>query len=128
MTRFGEVACLTAKKGQGGMDPKDAWEESAKEVFPDQESNRKKSCPRDAFLGLATEGLVAGTPPGDYTNSQRSREYALAGVKLLRDEPSLCTNPSEMWRRIDCNKPGTHNQQMHVVAALWKSGYIKPED
>ena len=126
--KYGGTACLAAEKAREGMAPRQAWKESAKKFFPDSSTSRDKPCPRCTFLGLASAGLIVGIPSGKYTESQCSMEHALAGVNLLRDEPNLCTNPSEMWLRIDCDKPDTHNQQMHVVASLWRGGYIKSED
>ena len=128
MSKYGETACLAAEKAQKGMAPPQAWKESAKKFFPDSPTSQDKPCPRCAFLGLASAGFIVGVPSGEYTTSQCSREHAIAGVNLLRDEPSLCTNPIEIWRRIDCDKPDTYNQQMHVVASLWKGGHIRSED
>ena len=130
MSKYGKTACCAAKKARNGVDPREAWRRAAEMIFPDQnqKSSRQKSCPRCAFLGLASAGFIVGVPSGEYTTSQCSKEHAIAGVNLLRDESSLCTNPSEMWHRIDCDKPDTHNQQMHVVASLWKGDHIKSED
>ena len=36
------------------------------EVFPTQESSRKKGCPQSAFLGLCEDGYVKGIPQGRY--------------------------------------------------------------
>ena len=69
-----------------------------------------------------------GISSGNYTNSRDNKRYAIAGVDLLRNEPDLCGNVKEMWRRIMCNeqdKDKKHNEQMDVVAALWKNGDIK---
>ena len=128
MSNYGKIAWMSADQAQQGLSPGEAWRRSARKVFPNQEPSRIKSCPRDAFLGLAAEGVIVGIPPGDYTNSQCGRRYAIAGIDLLREEPDLSNNPIELWRRIECDKPDTYNQQMDVVAALWKSGYITHAD
>ena len=127
MDGFGKVACLAAKMSREGTNPRDAWERSAKEIFP-KRSMRIKNCPRCAFLGIAEDGLIVGVSSGNYTSSQDSKRYAIAGVDLLRKEPDLCDNVNEMWRRVMYNEQDrdkTHNEQMNVVAALWKYGYIK---
>lgn len=128
MSKFGKVAILAAKRAQNGMVPQQAWEQSTEEVFPDRPASRDKGCPRYAFLGLAEEGLIVGIRPGDYTNSQDNKRYAVAGVRLLKNEPHLCTNVNKMWRRVMRNeqdKNKQHNEQMDVVAGLWKNGYIR---
>ena len=123
MSQYGEAACLAAEKARNGMEPEQAWEKSVKEV-----ASQDKDCPRCAFLGLAEDGLIVGIPSGSYTRSRDNKRYAIEGVKLLRKEPDLCDNRSEMWRRIMRNEPDknkTPNNQMEVVAALWKNGDIK---
>ena len=127
MSQYGKVACLAAKRARNVMEPEQAWKESAKEVFPDKPPSRNKVCPRCAFLGLAEDGLIVGIPSGSYTNSRDNKRYAVEGIKLLRKEPNLCDCPSKMWDRIMgiMGKNKTHNNQMEVVAALWKNGDIK---
>jgi hypothetical protein len=65
--------------------------------------------------------LVTGIPAGSYTVSTSNKAYAVAAVALLRDEPRLLEDLPAMWRRIS---PKKHNQQMHVVAALWSAKLI----
>ena len=126
VSQFGEVACLAVEMVQEGkeVDPEKAWKKAAEKIIPSAES-QKKGCPRYAFLGLAEEGLIIGVSPGNYTHSRDNKSYALAGVNLLREKPDLCNNPREMW---DCIMHGTQkmpNNQMDVVAALWKNGDIR---
>ena len=126
MSQYGEVACLAAEMVQEGKeaDPPRAWEKAAEKVISSSES-RKKGCPRYAFLGLAEEGLIIGICPGNYTNSQDNKKYALAGVNLLREKPDLCNNPCEMWNRVMRGTNKAHNGQMDVVAALWQNDYVR---
>ena len=125
---YGEVARLAAKKAREGMAPLQAWKKSAEKIFHDRPPSRNKDCPRCAFLGLAKDGLIVKVDPGNYTKSEDNKRYAIAGVALLRKEPNLCDDVNEMWRRIMCNEPDKdkkHNNQMDVVAALWKNYDIK---
>ena len=129
MSKYGELARLAATGARNGTAPRQAWEEAAKTVFPSQSASRDKSCPRDAFLGLAQDGLLVGVPSGQYTRSELNRRYATRAVDLLRREPYLANTPSQLWRRVmfaerDRNK--THNNQMDVVTALWSNGDIRP--
>lgn len=129
MSKYGELARLAAKGARSGTAPRQAWEDAAKTVFPSQSASRDKSCPRDAFLGLAQDGLLVGVRSGPYTKSQLNKRYATRGVDLLRQKPHLANAPSELWRHVmsaerDRNKK--HNGQMDVVTALWSNGDILP--
>jgi hypothetical protein len=64
MGKYGETAIRTAKLLRSGAESaEDAWHRVAAEVFPDAPEARKKTCPREAFLGLCQEGMLVGIPP-----------------------------------------------------------------
>ena len=135
MSKYGKIACWAAKNARKGVAPRKAWDGSAKKYYPEssQKESRKKGCPRHAFLGLAEEGLIAGIPHGEYTDSIENKEYAIAGVCLLMSEQDLCNNKSKLWRRVLCHvraddRSKQHNNQMDVVVALWKNGDIRQPD
>jgi hypothetical protein len=67
-----------------GIDPKQSWSQSITKNYPHSVSMQEKGCPRNAFLGLCSEGLVKGVGVGGYTNSKKNKEYAAAAVKLLK--------------------------------------------
>ena len=71
MSKYGTIAVCAAKKVRegNGLCPISAWKTSAEDSFPEQTASREKSCPRNAFWGLAEEGLIRGIPPGRYTRS-----------------------------------------------------------
>ena len=128
MSKYGEVARLAAKAARNGAAPQQAWKDEAKAKFPHQSASRDKGCPRNAFLGLAEDGLIVGVPSGQYTRSKLNKRYATRAVDLLRQKPHLANTPSELWRLVmsterDRNK--THNHQMDVVTALWSAGDIQ---
>ena len=129
---YGRVAILAVKRAQNGVDPVQAWKESAKEVFPSQpasrDTSRDKGCPKCAFLGLAEDALIFCVPPGNYTNSSSNKKYAVEAVKFLCISPSLAKNPRELWNRVTHNQPKTPNGQMDVVLALWNAGYIRAKN
>jgi Family of unknown function (DUF6979) len=123
-SKYAVIALSAAKKAREGIEPVDAWKESAAEVFPDSSESRNKACPKCAFLGLAEDGFVKGVPAGSYTTSKKNKRYALEGLKLLLSNPSLAGLPEDMWRLIMTGEEKQHNQQMDVVAGLWKNGDI----
>ena len=127
MSKYGEIANLAVTKASKGMAPDRAWEEAAKAVFSDKRASRKKGCPRNAFLGLAEEGLVVDLAAGQYTGSVDTKRYAIKGVDLLRENSHLANNKTELWRRVmhtEGNKSKNHNNQMDVVIGLWMKGKI----
>ena len=99
-------------------------------MFPNQGPSRDKGCPRNAFLGLAEDGLIVGVPSGQYTRSELNKRYATRAVGLLRQKRHLAKNtPSELWRLVmseECDRNKAHNNQMDVVTALWSAGNIQP--
>ena len=101
----------------------DGWKMEAKEL-DFSESMINKGCPRNAFLGLCSSGLVKNIPKGIYTKSIKNRTYAEKAVEILRKNPGFANNPLGLWKKIQTEEI-THNGQMNVVCALWKNGLIK---
>jgi hypothetical protein len=100
------------------------WEQAVRSEFPESESMQNKGCPRGAFLGLCSEGLVAGIPTGDYTASVKNRRYAVTAARLIRSHRALASNREELWRL--CTAPASiqENGQLDVVLALWEAGFL----
>jgi Family of unknown function (DUF6979) len=107
-----------------GRGPAEGWAAAVAREFPTSESSQKKSCPRDAFLGLCEEGLVKGVVSGDYTRSEKNKKYAVEAVRLLSCEPELAVDIPGLWHRVLNGEPKAYNQQMHVVIGLWNEGFI----
>jgi hypothetical protein len=123
MSKYGDVARKAAIKARAGVNPIDAWKQSAMEVFPTKKASRNKGCPRCAFLGLAEDGLLKGVPSGSYTDSYDNKRYAVEAVRILRQRPELAENIAELWGRVsEGNKK--HNGQLDVVVALWRGNDV----
>jgi hypothetical protein len=69
------------------LDPSSAWSKATCQIFGKGTSSQKKSCARDAYLGLCEAGLVKGIRPGAYTTSIQNKRYAIKAVQLLRSKP-----------------------------------------
>lgn len=119
---YGRVAILAAILCREGTPPDDAWRTAAAQVFPDAPESRKKSCPRDAFLGLAEEGLIAGVSAGSYTRSRKNKRYALDALAALEADRTLVTSRRRLWWKVMQDQDKQHNGQMDVVLALWGNG------
>ena len=129
MGGYGAVAVKAVKLlTSGNIDrPRDAWKmaaatsETLKSI-----SSQDKGCPRAAFLGLCQEGVVRGIPPGRYTNSKENKEYAIEAVRILQQEPALCSNLEALWKKVMKRKDKNINSngQMEVVVSLWNDSLI----
>lgn len=124
MSKYGTIAVHAAEEAGRGADPVSAWQKAVLEVFPTQKASREKSCPRCAFLGLSSMGLLRNIPPGEYTRSQDNKRYAMKAVEILRRDPRLMNQPDELWQLVTPGKEKQSNHQMDVVIALWQSGYV----
>ncbi len=121
MSNYGELAILAAQKARDGLEPEQAWKDSAEIIFPTQKASREKGCPKCAFLGLAEEGLIRGVPAGDYTRSKDNKRYALDAVSEIHTNPSLSDDVVKLWEAVMKGKQKQHNEQMIVVTTLWKN-------
>jgi len=104
-----------------------SWQQAMMEVFPTQESSRKKGCPKTAFLGLCEAGYVKGVPEGKYLlkSSSKNKDYAIHAIKLLKDTPQLAKYSSkQLWELVMNGASKTLNSQMDVVLGLWKNRLV----
>lgn len=132
MGKYGDTAVRTAERLRAGhLSAEDAWRAVAAEVFAGAPEAMRKTCPREAFLGLCQAGLLAGIPAGRCTpaESGRNRRYAAEAVRLLLAEPGLADGgKAVLWRRVmrACGEdPGKRpNEQMDVVLSLWRKRLI----
>lgn len=121
---YGKLVAAYAKEliAHQGRPSSQGWEDFAlKTGFP--QSSAKKGCPKSAFLALCQKGFISGIPAGYYTSSKKNGKYAVEAARILQNNPALRNNPGELWYSIP-DHPGTYNQQMDVVCALWNEGLI----
>lgn len=126
MSGYGKAALLAVEKctKSTNKDPVMAWKESVFEIYPSKPAARDKGCPKGAFLGLCSEGLVSGIPRGNYTKSIKNSEYAKRAVEILRNQPLLAKNSAALWLKIQDGDSITHNGQLDVVISLWEAGKV----
>lgn len=120
---YGDSAILATKlfSDKNSADPCEAWIKATNLVITHQ-STRDKGCPKSTFLALCEKGWVRGIPKGSYTKSTKNKEYAIAAVKLLQNNPSIY-NCADLWKQI-VKGTKVHNGQMDVVLTLWKNELI----
>lgn len=123
MSKYGIVAVEAVKITQSGINPCDAWKLAVKNNFSNS-SSINKSCPKNAFLGLAENGCIKGIPSGNYTKSKDNKLYALNALSLLKQNSLLIGNKKELWSKSCNSTEKTHNGQMDVVIELWKKSFL----
>lgn len=127
---YGKIAIGATKYiQQTGWDPEDAWYKIAKEIFKEKTASIDKDCPRNAYLGLCEDGLVAGVSKGIYVSvGNFEKLYAVKAIHILQRDQTLENNSKELWKTVMIdtgrNPNKTHNSQMNVVLALWHEGMI----
>ncbi len=124
MRLYGKVALLAVQYCiESSAVPLNAWIQAATKTTNAPES-RKKSCPKNAFLGLVNAGKVMGVSRNFDSPIDANGGYALAGLDELRRDSSLAANPDALWDRVKPVTVRNHNGQMDVVCALWAAGHI----
>lgn len=99
----------------------------SKEIFKHNPASQNKSCPKNSFLGLCSEGKIKGIPGGNYTRSKENKLYALKAVELLQKSKKQVSEKA-LWLKVleatDEDMDKIHNQQMDVVLSLWNQSLI----
>jgi hypothetical protein len=126
MNQYGRAAVRAVElyRNRSPADPLGAWKKAIAE-FTDSIYSRKKPCPKNAFLGLCSDGLIAGIPRGNYLYKPGSVErlYARTAVEYLKTHHGIPSSAKELWTAIG-NGDKHHDSQMNVVLHLWKNKLI----
>ncbi|WP_319478888.1 DUF6979 family protein [uncultured Draconibacterium sp.] len=123
MNKYAKAAIIAAQTLKT-RNPMDAWQFAVQEIFPQSEESRKKSCPKNAFLGLCEEGIIKNSEPGNYSKSIDNKNYAISAINILKQETGITTK-NELWRLVTEGNNKKHNSQMDVVLALWNNNLIR---
>jgi hypothetical protein len=134
MGKYGDVAVRATELLRSGHNSaEEAWARMAEAVFAGAPGCVRKSCPREAFLGLCQAGLLAGVPASSCrsVDSRANRLYARLTVRLLDAEPGLAGGSrAEIWRLVmrasGADPHKRSNGQIDVVLALWNKRMIDP--
>lgn len=122
--RYGEAALTAVRMETYGkaLTPAERWQDAVRKLYPTTPAAQKKAGPRGAFLGLCEAGLVKGIVAGPATQPNRNKDYAVAAVRLLRQDSHKSI--SQLWTAVSDGDAQEHSSQMDVVLALWKNGLI----
>ncbi|GHT84007.1 hypothetical protein FACS1894137_06490 [Spirochaetia bacterium] len=126
MNQFVEAALNAVKICQEHTEvsPSEAWQQAI-DAISNSVNVRKKSCPRNTFLGLCSHGFIVGIDKKDYNDvNNMEREYTRLAVERLRENPDLSNLPRRLWEEIG-NAGKEEDSQMDIVVALWKAELIK---
>lgn len=123
---YGEIARAAAGlASQAGLAPLDAWRSAVHARYPDPAMRRnalRHTCPKGAFLGLCQAGHVRGVGPGGAVRSVKSRQYALAALEKLRNNPALAADKTRLEAEVFGGR--TPNDEVDVVLTLWREGLL----
>ena len=125
MGKYGQTAKIATELliDNQTNDPVKAWDIATIQVFPNSISSRNKGCPKNSFLGLCEDGYIVNVMEGNYTRSEKNKDYAIKAISLLSDNPRL--TEKELWKLVIDEPDKKHNYQMDVVKTLWDNKYIK---
>lgn len=123
MTNYETIAlksaqlCITDKT----KNPREAWFEVAKEVFPNKKPSQKKSCPKNTFLGLCETGVIKGIPHGEYlVRPSIHKVYAIKAVNALKTNPDLKNDKNELWKLACGDGTKAKNSEMDIVILFFE--------
>ena len=127
MNRYAETALKSVELIRNNtISPELAWKQAAESIFPDNYDAQVKGCPKGAFLGLCSAGLMKGVSAGEYTNAKRNAGYATQAVEIL-SLMAEAPEPAALWKLVLNGEEKAHNSQMNVVLALWQAGELGSE-
>ncbi|MEH7112467.1 hypothetical protein V7124_08790 [Neobacillus niacini] len=127
MGKYGQAAVDAASLVSTNplVTPRDAWNLATTEIFGKGTSSQLKGCPRSTFLGLCEEGYIKGVAPGNnHLKSTKNKEYGIKAVALLKKDPSLVEDVSQLWYKVVEGEVKVHNSQMDIVVTLWNSNLL----
>ena len=94
MEQYGNAAVLATRLLlKGGLSPSEAWRIAVSRVT-DSPTSQDEGCPRAAYLGLCSAGLILGIPHGKYTRLGKNAGYAIRAHSILRSDPKLANDKS----------------------------------
>lgn len=120
---------IIGKAYSTSKDYEEAWLEAISSITL-RKSNIEKPCPQTTFLGLCEDGFLKNVPKIDNNNISPNKQYAIEAIQYLRKNPKENISAIQLWERLyininsDTKKRKCHNQQMHVVLALWNKNLI----
>ena len=112
--QYGEIAVRALQLLDICECAEDAWNNAAMEISG-KESIMKKSCPKNAFLGI-----VEGKP-------SKNAKYAYQAIEIINrmsEEELANITPGAFWHQKMFDVPKKHNGQIDVVFALKEKGFI----
>jgi len=123
---YGRAAITAARMLEQGTpsNPEAAWTRAIRRETKNYES-RRKTCPREAFLGLCAAGLILGCEARPSLFRSSNGDYAVRMVKAIRADPQVLTDRNRLWRSAVGSAEKEENGQIDVVVSLWREGIIE---
>ena len=126
MGMYGRAAITAARMLEQGTpsNPEAAWTRAIRRETKSYDS-RRKTCPREAFLGICAAGLIPGCEARPSLFRSSNGDYAVRMLEAIRADPQVLTDRKRLWRSAVGSAKKKENGQIDVVVSLWREGIIE---
>jgi hypothetical protein len=126
MGLFGKAAIVATRIVAGGrkLSPGEAWDLAIARLS-NSPKTQKKTCPRNAYLGLCEAGAIVGIEAGRYgaPEDNPNGAYALTALSLLQSGEAA--DKQLLWSRVTAPRRLSPDEQMDVVLSLWEQHLLQ---
>lgn len=121
MSKYAEAALMvvTDCAGRNNPDIRSAWSNAINLLNAYDEG-----CPKAAFIGLCSEGMVKGIPANCYglKRGTKNKRYAVDAAKLLLSGHDM--DIKSIWEKVT-DKKIAHHGQINIVISLYKAELLQ---
>jgi len=121
MSKYAKAALMVVTDCMGKTNPdiRQAWDKAIKELGAYDEG-----CPKVAFIGLCSEGMIKGIPLSRYgvKHDAKNKRYAVDAAKLLLSGHPV--DPVVLWETVT-DKKIVHHGQMSIVISLYNAELLQ---
>lgn len=121
MNKYAKVALMVVSDcaGKANPDVRTSWSNAINVLNAYDEG-----CPKVAFIGLCSEGMIKGIPASTYgyKREAKNKRYAVDAAKLL-----LCGHDldvSSIWEKVT-DKKIVHHGQIDIVISLYQAHLLQ---
>jgi len=121
MNKYAKAALMVATDCAGKTSPdiRTAWDAaiSVLDAYDEQ-------CPKIAFIGLCSEGMIKGIPANSYglKRETKNKRYAVDAARLLLAGHDM--DLSSLWEKVTDEKI-VHHGQISIVISLYKAELLQ---
>lgn len=130
--QYGKVAVEVVRNYRADLALSEQWDTQLKKL-----SVPEKGCPKNAFLGLCSEGMVKGISKHDYVKkNNKNKKHAIGLYEIYKNNRSLpqkiiyeiYSKQSAYKNRKGIEAVLSNNNQFDVVICLLEAGLLIEKD